>query len=484
MAYTEQRTDSAGRTGYVGRYRVDGRLRSTRRFTVKREALAEARRQEEAGKHAEWIDPSAARVTVAEWFATWQEARVDRAPRTIEAERERFRSLVAPTFGDRPLRQVTHEDVARWAATMTSPTTGETASPARRRDATRLLVALLDAAVDARRLRTNPARTPSGKVPALPRAPRTKPHRYLSHEQLRRVADAATSPQARTLVLLTALTGLRWGEVSALTVADVDPLRRRVHVTKAYTRLDDGTLLLGDTKTHARREVPLPATLVEAVVTQAGGRAPADLLFTGARGGPLRRESFDRSAFRPAVLAAGRAVRTLREALGLRPAGLYDDGVVTAVRRLQSDGGREASGICDPATWTLVVEADRAREAMTRGEKVSRTRLLTALARTTLGPGAEDFDTLTLHDLRHTAASLAISGGATVKAVQRMLGHESPVLTLSTYAGLFEDDLDALGETMSAAFQASAVGPGTDGAAGSDGAAAVTPLRTVRSRAG
>jgi integrase len=460
VAYTEQRTDSAGRTGYVGRYRVDGRLRSTRRFTVRREALAEARRQEEAGKHAEWIDPAASRVTVAEWFTTWQESRVDRAPRTIEAERERFRSLVEPTFGDRPLRQVTHEDVARWAATMTSPTTGETASPARRRDAARLLVALLDAAVDARRLRTNPARTPSGKVPALPRAPKTKPHRYLSHEQLRRVADATTSPQTRTLVLLTALTGLRWGEVSALTVADVDPLRRRVHVTKAYTRLDDGTLLLGDTKTHARREVPLPATLVEAVAAQAAGRAPADLLFTGARGGPLRRESFDRSAFRPAVLAAGRAVRTLREALGQPSLGLYDDGVVSAIRRLQSDSGLEPTGVCDPETWSLVADADRTRrDGLTRGEKTSRTRLLTALSRTTLGPGAEDFDTLTLHDLRHTAASLAISGGATVKAVQRMLGHESPVLTLSTYAGLFEDDLDALGDTMSAAFQATAVVP-------------------------
>ncbi|MFD6446288.1 tyrosine-type recombinase/integrase [Promicromonospora sp. NPDC060204] len=503
MAYTEQRTDSEGRTGYIGRYRVDGRLRSTRRFTVRREALAEARRQEEAGKHAEWIDPSAGRVTVAEWFATWQEARVDRAPRTIEAERERFRSLVAPAFGDRPLRQVTHEDVARWAATMASPTTGQTASPARRRDAARLLVALLDAAVDARRLRTNPARTPSGKVPALPRAPKTKPHRYLSHEQLRRVADATTSAQTRTLVLLTALTGLRWGEVSALTVDDVDLLRRRVHVTKAYTRLDDGTLLLGDTKTHARREVPLPASLAPAVAEQAAGRARGDLLFTGTRDTALRRESFDRSAFRPAVLAAGRAVRTLREALGLydgglyddgryaggpsvtgtRATGLYDDGVVAAVRRLQSDAGLEATGICDPATWSLVADQDRARETMTRGEKVSRTRLLAALSRTTLGPGAEDFDTLTLHDLRHTAASLAISGGATVKAVQRMLGHESPVLTLSTYAGLFEDDLDALGETMSAAFQATAVVPGTD-ASVFDGPAGVTPIRAVRSRVG
>jgi integrase len=258
-----------------------------------------------------------------------------------------------------------------------------------------------------------------------------------------------------------------------------------VRVTKAYTRLDDGTLLLGDTKTHARREVPLPATLVEAVAAQAAGRAPTDLLFTGARGGPLRRESFDRSAFRPAVLAAGRAVRTLREALDVPGAGLYDDGVASAVRHVQSDGGLEPTGVCDPATWTLVVAADRARQdgrtaGTTRGEKVSRTRLLTVLSNTTLGPGAEDFDTLTLHDLRHTAASLAISGGATVKAVQRMLGHESPVLTLSTYAGLFEDDLDALGDTMSAAFQASAVVPGTRADTGTRD---VTPIGAARARA-
>jgi integrase len=46
------------------------------------------------------------------------------------------------------------------------------------------------------------------------------------------------------------------------------------------------------------------------------------------------------------------------------------------------------------------------------------------------------------HDLRHTAASLAISAGANVKAVQRMLGHASAAMTLDTYADLFEDDLD------------------------------------------
>lgn len=49
---------------------------------------------------------------------------------------------------------------------------------------------------------------------------------------------------------------------------------------------------------------------------------------------------------------------------------------------------------------------------------------------------------VTPHDLRHTAASLAISAGANVKAVQRMLGHASAAMTLDTYADLFDDDLD------------------------------------------
>lgn len=49
---------------------------------------------------------------------------------------------------------------------------------------------------------------------------------------------------------------------------------------------------------------------------------------------------------------------------------------------------------------------------------------------------------VTPHDLRHTAASLAISAGANVKAVQRMLGRASAAMTLDTYAELFDDDLD------------------------------------------
>lgn len=70
----------------------------------------------------------------------------------------------------------------------------------------------------------------------------------------------------------------------------------------------------------------------------------------------------------------------------------------------------------------------------------------------------KDFPAITPHDLRHTAASIAISAGANPKAVQRMLGHASAAMTLDTYADLFEDDLDAVSERMDAVRAQAVVG--------------------------
>jgi integrase len=53
------------------------------------------------------------------------------------------------------------------------------------------------------------------------------------------------------------------------------------------------------------------------------------------------------------------------------------------------------------------------------------------------------------HELRHTAASLAVAAGANVKAVQQMLGHASAAMTLDVYAGLFADDLDGVADRLS-----------------------------------
>ena len=55
---------------------------------------------------------------------------------------------------------------------------------------------------------------------------------------------------------------------------------------------------------------------------------------------------------------------------------------------------------------------------------------------------------VTPHDLRHSAASLAVSAGANVKAVQQMLRHASAAMTLDVYADLFDDDLEAVATAL------------------------------------
>jgi integrase len=56
------------------------------------------------------------------------------------------------------------------------------------------------------------------------------------------------------------------------------------------------------------------------------------------------------------------------------------------------------------------------------------------------GSTFDDFPAITPHDLRHTAASIAVSSGANVKVLQKMLGHASAAMTLDRYADLFDSD--------------------------------------------
>lgn len=58
------------------------------------------------------------------------------------------------------------------------------------------------------------------------------------------------------------------------------------------------------------------------------------------------------------------------------------------------------------------------------------------------------------HELRHTAASLAIASGASIKAVQSMLGHRTATMTLDLYGHLFGDEMDALAGRLDAAAEA------------------------------
>jgi len=61
-----------------------------------------------------------------------------------------------------------------------------------------------------------------------------------------------------------------------------------------------------------------------------------------------------------------------------------------------------------------------------------------------------DLPAIRLHDTRHTAASLMLADGVPTKVVTEILGHASPVITLSVYAHVLPGMSEEAGERLSA----------------------------------
>lgn len=79
---------------------------------------------------------------------------------------------------------------------------------------------------------------------------------------------------------------------------------------------------------------------------------------------------------------------------------------------------------------------------------IEQVNIVRAAARLNGSDVVDDFPKVTPHDLRHTAASLAVLAGASVKVVQKMLGHADAKMTLNTYADLFDSDLDEVADVL------------------------------------
>jgi integrase len=125
--------------------------------------------------------------------------------------------------------------------------------------------------------------------------------RYLTHEQVHRVAVA--SGRLRTLVLVLGYCGLRFGEAAALRVADVDVSNRRIRVQRSVTYVRKTGLVEGPTKNHKARTVPVPEFVARLLETEIGGLEAGALVFNSARGGGYLTLGQARYTFGKAVTA-------------------------------------------------------------------------------------------------------------------------------------------------------------------------------------
>lgn len=314
-----------------------------------------------------YVAPGAGAVTVGQMHRQWLTMQGHIKETTKATRASAWSTHVRDEWESTPVSEVQTSGVRAWVGDLASAGS----APATIENALGVLRMVLAVAVEDRRIPRNPC----DGVKAPPR--KHSQRAYLTHAQVDELA--ANIPYDGLVVKFLAYTGLRFGEMAALTVEDFDMLRRRVNVRRSVTEVA-GKLVWSAPKNHERRSVPFPRFLVEELAARMKEKAREDHVFTAPAGGVLRIATFRTRVLNPAV---------------------------NKLRGLDEEG--------NPTT---------------------------------------DWPRPTLHDLRHTAASLAISAGANVKAVQLMLGHKSAALTLDTYADLFPDDLEAVADALDAAVQA------------------------------
>jgi integrase len=174
-------------------------------------------------------------------------------------------------------------------------------APATVRTNVGVLKAVMNAAVDADLL----VRSPVRNLRLASGEPLQRP--TLTLGELSALAGAAP-PAFKALVLTAGLLGLRRSEAAGLRVRDVDFLRRSISVHQTLAEIG-GIIQVAPTKSRAsRRTLSAPPFLIDELAGHLAehrpGAGPDDLVFVGARGGPLRR-SFEARFFKPAVERAG-----------------------------------------------------------------------------------------------------------------------------------------------------------------------------------
>ena len=87
----------------------------------------------------------------------------------------------------------------------------------------------------------------------------------------------------RLMILVLGLCGLRFGECAALRVRSVDLMRRRLRVSESVSEVN-GHMIWSTPKTHQSRDVPIPRSLIDALIAQAAGKKPEDVLFSSPNG--------------------------------------------------------------------------------------------------------------------------------------------------------------------------------------------------------
>lgn len=302
MASIEHRVTKQGERWRVV-WREDGD-KQQQTYSDAQRAEAFRKRVEAYGNHwppGEDPRPAAAppKLTFAEWAETAIGQRERANERTKADYRRDFTRHLAPLLGHVPVDDLDEKHVTDWLADRRKVLSEKTVRNLHGFASSLMADALTHYPPLCRR---NPFAQRIGRGSAV----RVEEMVFLTPQEFAAVLKWVRE-EYRPLIRFLAGTGLRFGEATALTVADVDLLgkRKTVTVTKAWKRTGSREYVVGEPKTsRSRRTLSLSPELVELLIPLVSSRRGGELLFCGRHGLRLPHSEVYKRGWAPALARA------------------------------------------------------------------------------------------------------------------------------------------------------------------------------------
>lgn len=242
------------------RQRKDGKLENRfsvngERYSVYGDTVKDCKDRElelrEMIKNGQFVDKR--NVTLDRYYQEWKDARKGTIKGNTALNMEsRYKNHIGPALGRRKIVDIEKREIVQLQKELAKKLKATTVNTAIVQ-----LKCILNAAKEDGIIVKNPADGVKMLKSEEKRATETY-HRALTVEEQTLFMQYAKKEWLYELLALLLCTGMRIGEATALTWADIDHVNQVIHITKTISRTDDGQYIVGSPKSRTSiRDIPI-----------------------------------------------------------------------------------------------------------------------------------------------------------------------------------------------------------------------------------
>lgn len=182
-------------------------------------------------------------------------------PTTLYTKQGLFKNRILPYFKDRKINEIKPVDIRNWQNAIMTPHNGKKFVPTYLRVLNQSLSTIFNFAIKYYGLQKNPVRI-AGTIGK----PKRDSMQFWTVQEFNTFKNAL-SPQSTAYLIFTLLfyTGMRIGELRALTFADIDETAKTIRINKTYARINRTDYIQSPKTAKSNRTIPIPPFLVDMI---------------------------------------------------------------------------------------------------------------------------------------------------------------------------------------------------------------------------